>query len=90
MNARFENSLIGISVFPKANAPMFNILRVEDLHLIGSQDEVCFFSYRGDVKFQYQVCHRLHNLKKDARWHIFARQTAAFVDTAMAYWKAQP
>lgn len=87
---RFENAIIGIHVWPKANKPMFNIVRVEDLALIGSQDEVAFFSYRGDVRFGYPVATKLGNLKKNTRWSLFERQTADFVASALAYWNAQP
>lgn len=86
---RFTNALIGIHVAPKGNKKNFNILYVDHLNEIGSQDEVCLFCFHGDIRFsEYYV--RLDTLKKHPMFNLFERQTGAFVESALRYWNSLP
>lgn len=85
-NERLENSLLVLRVSPYANKPAFNILSIEGLHKVGKMDEVCLGSFVGEYGFLSHNWVKLSEAKKGTFWHVFERQTADFVKTALTFW----
>ena len=85
-NERAENSILVLRVHPWANKPPFNIISIDDLHLVGKMDEVCLGSFVGEYGFLAHSWVKPAKVKENPFWHLFERQKPEFLERAFKFW----
>ena len=85
-NERAENSILVLRVHPWANKPPFNIVSIDDLHLVGKMDDVCLGSFAGEYGFLAYSWMKLAKAREGVFWNLFERQTSEFLERAFKFW----